>query len=413
MLKKVVYILITIIIITYFFSKEDSNTYEYFKEGEVLEHVNGHKFSGSKQCITCHEDIYNKHIKTAHYLTSTLPSASTIKGIIEAENNSYNIDEHHRYLITERSNFFFQVLINDSLSKKEREDKIDIVIGSGVKGQSFFSWDQNKLYQLQTSYFIPNKQWVNSPGYEKKILAKERQISLNCLECHTTFAKINNSFENKLLKRSIILGVDCERCHGPAARHVEYQNNFPNDSTGKFIVSHDNMSRQQKIDMCALCHSGSKRKIPNKEFHFVLGDTLDNYFYNDFDDYNKIKYRSNLDVHGNQVELLESSKCFQKTETMDCNTCHNSHENQRGNLEYFNSICINCHKLDKQMNCGLSIVKIKNSKKKCIDCHMPEIESNSIKIQKGDSLIKVKVRSHLIKKYKESSKQLSAYIKQL
>lgn len=401
-------------ILLYYFRQKTTNTYEYFKGGETLKHHNGLNFSGSESCISCHEDIYNQHLKTAHYLTSTIPSRNTVRGIKEARSNSYKVGDNHTYFVKEKSNHFFQILVNDSTNKTISEDKIDLVIGSGVKGQSFFSWEKNKLFQIQTSYFVPAKQWVNSPGYENKTLPKERQISLSCLECHATFAKkINETSEKELLKSSFILGVDCERCHGPAAKHVEYQNNFPNDTLGKFIVKQNKLTRQQKMDMCALCHSGSKSKIPKKEFHFVLGDTLSNYLVNDFRSYYKSKFKAKLDVHGNQVELLESSECFKKSTAMDCNTCHSPHTNERGNLENFNNICLNCHKNSKKMNCGLLMDRIKQSNKNCIDCHMPLFESNLIKIQKSDSLIKVKVRSHSIKIYEDSENHLTEYIRKL
>jgi len=33
---------------------------------------NGLEYAGSQTCITCHEDIYNQHLKTAHFNTSQL-----------------------------------------------------------------------------------------------------------------------------------------------------------------------------------------------------------------------------------------------------------------------------------------------------------------------------------------------------
>lgn len=396
------------------YQQKSNYNYEYFAVGQDLEHHNGLKFAGSNACISCHEDIYKLHITSGHYLTSTTATNNTIKGVSEASNSKLKIGKHHSFTINEKQDGFYQTLKNDSLNTIEKEHKIDMVIGSGVKGQSYFSWQEDKLFQLQTSYFVPTKQWINSPGYKEHVIAKPRPISVSCLECHATFAKSaeENKTKYELSKRSIILGVDCERCHGPAKKHVEYQHKFPNDTIGKHIVKQSQLSRQQKMDMCALCHSGSKTKAPNKEFHFVLGDTLDNYLVKDFRDYYRAKYKSTLDVHGNQVELLEASKCFKKTETMDCNTCHSPHANERGNLKMFNAKCISCHS-HKNNDCGLTENTDAHNMNNCIDCHMPLSKSNSLKIQNENGLVQVKVRSHFIQIDKTSKNKIDQYVDSL
>lgn len=423
MMKKIMFFILILIavFVVYVWQKKSIGTYEYFEKGQQLEHFNGLKFSGSDACIPCHEDIYKQHITSAHFLTSTLPSDKTLKGIHQAISDGFKIGKHHSYAIDKKWNGFFQILKNDSLNEIIRQDKIDIVIGSGVKGQSFFSWENDKLFQLQTSYFVPSKKWINSPGYKEELAAKLRPISVSCLECHATFAQTTphkqtkyefNKVKNKFNKKSIIWGVDCERCHGPAAKHVAYQNKFPKDTIGKHIVKQNQLSRQQKMDMCALCHSGSHRKKTNKEFHFVLGDTLDNFVYKDFKSYYKSKYKAAADVHGNQVELLEASKCFEKTATMDCTTCHDAHAKERGNLASFNAKCINCHK-GQDISCGLPATSTAHNTNNCVDCHMPLSKSNAMKIQDNDSLVQVEVRSHLIKIYEPTTDKLNKYINNL
>ena len=56
------------------------------------------------------------------------------------------------------------------------------------------------------------------------------------------------------------MGVDCEKCHGPAARHVEFQTQNPKETIAKFIINPAGFSRQQSLDMCALCHGGRLQK---------------------------------------------------------------------------------------------------------------------------------------------------------
>ena len=73
-------------------------------------------------------------------------------------------------------------------------EKFDIVIGSGVKGPSYLTWKEDKLFQLQASYYPPADIWINSPGYPAQRL--ERPVRDGCLKCHVTFAK-NKDFSGQ------------------------------------------------------------------------------------------------------------------------------------------------------------------------------------------------------------------------
>ena len=42
---------------------------------------------------------------------------------------------------------------------------MDVVLGSGNKGKSFLTWDNNSLFQLQGSFVENPGKWINSPGY--------------------------------------------------------------------------------------------------------------------------------------------------------------------------------------------------------------------------------------------------------
>jgi len=47
------------------------------KENPVAEPDTG--YAGSQSCMNCHKDIYAEHLKTAHYLSSAIASAQSIK----------------------------------------------------------------------------------------------------------------------------------------------------------------------------------------------------------------------------------------------------------------------------------------------------------------------------------------------
>lgn len=103
--------------------------------------------------------------------------------------------------------------------------RFDIVTGSGAKGQSFMSWRGDKLFQLPITYFTTAAQWSNSPGFPSDRVMIDRPITSRCMECHVTFAERiseDGKEPEEFSKTNIIYGVDCEKCHGPAAEHVAF-----------------------------------------------------------------------------------------------------------------------------------------------------------------------------------------------
>ena len=265
------------------------------------------------------------------------------------------------------------------------------------------------MFQLPVSYFTPANSWMNSQGYSSSEVNFNRVITLRCLECHTTYVQTDASKKkenpHKLSQDKIILGIGCERCHGPAQKHVSFQTENPTEKVGKYIINPRKMSSFQQMNSCGLCHAGPAKSI-RPEFTFEAGDTLDKFF--DL----PVLVDSSADVHGNQYQLISASKCFLKSAGMNCSTCHNTHNNERGNLALFSSRCITCHSEEKHTMCSMKN-KIGNSiKSNCIDCHMPNNPSKNLIMQNTsfETPIPAMVRTHLIKIYPEESKKIIDYI---
>ena len=366
-------------------------------------HYNGDKFAGSESCMQCHSDIYEDHINTAHHKTSEWPDDTSIKGSFKPPSNLLRLNNIDYYMVRKGGDFY-QIGKSKDKNQEISSSKIDIVIGSGTKGQSYLSWDSDKLYQIQTSYFTISNSWVNSPGYPNEQFV--RATSDECLKCHLTFAQ-NTDFEgrgNQYLKETLFLGVECERCHGPSEKHVDYHLQNPdNQKIAEYMPSIKNFSRQQRLDACAQCHGGLRNnKIKGNPFEFVIGDTLENYsrnYYNTVSNYD-------LDVHGNQFGLLQNSKCFKNSEDLDCTTCHNPHKNERGKISLFNKICMDCHISENQpiSLCKGEINEVEKLQNNCVSCHMPLIPSKSMKVRLDQNSDEkpILVRSHLIKVYPKS-----------
>jgi hypothetical protein len=366
------------------------------------------KFAGSKTCANCHRDIYNKHLFTEHHLTSAPATEKNILGSFEAGKNVFEFDPFTNVTMEKRDSGFFQVEYNNG--NKVREGRFDIVIGSGRKGQSYLSWIKNKLVQLPITYFSPEQQWSNSPGYPPHTVAFYRPITSRCLECHSTyFEKVSDpskKFED-FDRDKIIFAVDCEKCHGPAAEHVTFHTENPSVKEAKFIINPGKLSRERLLDLCALCHGGALTKT-KPSFQFQAGDTLSNYFSLQ----TAVQNADNIDVHGNQFGLLSLSKCFTIGKAT-CISCHNVHENENGRNEIFSQRCISCHSEGHGKLCKMTKEIGSSITQNCIDCHMPKQLSHAVAVylQGAEAPTPALMRTHYIKTYPTETEKILTLLK--
>ena len=342
-------------------------------------------YVGDDKCLSCHEK-QRTFLNTAHHLSSREASAASIAGSFAPGKNILKTPlEELSYRMEARPDGFFQTGIlgipPDTISVSQR---FDLVIGSGRKGQTYLYWDKDdRLFQLPVSYWTGVASWVNSPGYGDRSLDFSRPVVPRCLECHSSFfdAVTDAGVPNRYRRTGYTLGISCERCHGPGQQHAA-------DGNGP-IVNPAKLPRDRQLALCSLCHGGiGVEKAP--AFSFVAGNALEDFLKLEAPKENEV-----LDVHGNQVALLERSKCF-KSSAMTCLTCHDVHVRQR-EVTNFSEKCLTCHKVE---SCGLFPKRGRAIVGKCVDCHLPNQTSNVIVSTHDGTRIAPKVRNHWIKVYR-------------
>ena len=400
-------IVLVVFLLTKCIDKQKEETAEKSETPGARPRADWSQYAGSASCAACHKNVYEDHMKTAHYLTSQPASAKFIKGSFDSGKNSFVFNNRVTVMMEKQQDSFYQVAYLNGEEKHRRQ--FDIVVGSGTKGQSYLNWSKNALFQLPITFFTPAQQWSNSPGYPDKVVFN-RPITSRCLECHSTYVQTisDSKAEPELFDRGrIVYGVDCEKCHGPAAKHVEFQKNHPTDTAGDHIINPRNLSRQQNLDLCALCHGGRLNKT-KPSFGFIVGDKLTDYF--SFDTVGRNV--ADIDVHGNQFGLLAASKCFQGSE-MTCTSCHNPHKNEKGKLEVMSTRCRSCHSSEHGKLCKMTATIGSAINKNCIDCHMPKQASRSIAVllQESRGPTPVLMRTHLIKIYPDETKKFLSRLK--
>lgn len=360
-------------------------------------------YAGIDACAECHAERVVEFKKTAHFRTSALPTQDTIEGSFDQGKNLLLTSNRNLWFEMEaRQDRFVQSLhVRRGAEVRKSAEPFAFVIGSGRHGQSYLAWAEDKLYQLPVGYFRRLGGWANTPGQIDGYVNR-RPIYPRCLECHSTFftstatgALTVAMFDPRYKKTDYLLGVTCERCHGPGNAHIEHHRKTPGKLVGEKIKNPRDLPHAAGLAVCGQCHAGIGTP-KRRSFSFRPGDPLDAHL--------------NLDMRGgqtqghaaNQLARLARSACFKKSKTMTCFDCHNPHEappaDPASALKAQSQKCSKCH-------ASKPCRRLRNPAKgpdtaACIDCHMPFREDPSIAIQTAQETVHPKIRDHRIGIYR-------------
>lgn len=371
--------------------------------------LRGTEYAEPSSCISCHRSITDNYQETSHFHTSSAFDVSNVD-TTDVQKKVFRFSDHLKVQIEKRGNKIYQVSFSDETELEARP--FDVVFGSGEKAQTYGYWSKNGLFQLPLSYYTTIESWANSPGFPADRPNFQRAIVSRCLECHSSFAdhKLVKtgplSVNKEVVEGSVLYGIDCQRCHGPAAEHVQFHRDNPDEKVARFMTTFKELSRQQKIDQCAVCHSGNDQLTQRSTFEFQPGDTLANFYYPQYTSGTKED-----DVHGKQLQMMAASACFIKSD-MNCSTCHNPHKSGKELTEVLIQKCKNCHQtVEHPQLSGAGSALLSN----CIDCHMPLQESRQISFQVNGSTQKEPylLRNHKIGIYEAESKRVLRYLETL
>jgi hypothetical protein len=361
-------------------------------------------YVGDARCFSCHKNISQTYQLTGHHLTSQLPTSSSVHGsfrndsnILTIVNPAQSVEPGLQFRMESRKDGFFETARSGWNSEVfQRTERIDLVTGSGARGQTYLYWQGDRLFELPGSYWTDGHRWINSPGYINGTAEFSRAVNPACLECHATYIRAlsNDPSTNRYDRGSLNVGISCESCHGPGANHVQLETKHEterNESAPLGILNPANFSRDRKVDLCAECHNGIQRKALAPTFSYLPGRPLSEYF--------KLLPSPDVehpDVHGNQVGLLQKSKCYRSSEKMNCTICHDVHTTEHSAASY-SLKCLACH---QWQSCGMSKQmdhnKLVNG---CVDCHMPIEETNVIASDTAGQVVHAKMRNHWIRIY--------------
>jgi hypothetical protein len=353
-------------------------------------------FVGDAACGECHQGRSDSYLSTAHHRTSRLATSDAIAGRFTAgENRLRTFNPQLSFVMEARNGQYFETAVRNRPGHPTKQtEPINLVIGSATKGQTYLYWKGSALYELPVSYWTELRRWVNSPGYVDGSADFERPVTPRCLECHATyFEQISVApSDNHFSRNNFILGISCERCHGPGLLHIQRHLGNPRTSKQNDPLPPIGLARERQIDICAQCHGGVGRSLA-PAFSFRPGETLSSYVALE-----QLGALKEVDVHGNQVALLKRSRCFQSSPGLTCSTCHDVHSRERPAASY-SAQCLSCH---EQKQCGAYAKLGPTISGNCVDCHMPVQQSNLLVLDTDEGRLKAKVRNHWIRVYPNS-----------
>jgi hypothetical protein len=374
----------------------------------------GEQYAGSASCMKCHKNIADNYLHSAHFRTSRLATQATISGSFLPDSNTVAFNDSIKVVMEKHADGLYQASYTHG--KLTQQHRFDIIFGS-KRAETYFFWKDNEAHELPMTYYKSLHKWANSPGgYYGDSVNFSRVIATRCFECHSSYVKnlpdtTGNGYKTTLYdKSSMILGVDCERCHGPGAEHVNFQTENPAEKQAKYMVKISALTRARRMDLCSVCHAGNSYVMTRPTFDFKPGDTLSNYI-NGASTHRFIDV-TKMDVHGNQVKLLTSSKCFISSK-IECATCHTVHDSGVKSVLAWSQHCTTCHSEANHNFCKMANAIGPAITTNCVDCHMPVKSSQTIVINGAGkpSTPPFLARTHLIAIYPEETKKIMEMLK--
>jgi len=364
---------------------------------ETKKDIRGEQYADTQSCLKCHGDIVSDYKQHAHFRASTVVDPQHTIDAFNLPLDTFVFNQGTKVGVEKRNNGLYQVAYVGG--KEMKAEKIDVVFGAGKSAYTFAFWYGNQLMQHPLNYLTKQQEWVNSPGFPTDQIYFGRPIITKCIACHGSFVtkKLVQvagqlQIEEEFVKESLLPGIDCQRCHGPAAAHVAFHEAHPEEKEPHEMMPFKTLSRSQRVATCAVCHSGGNALSLTSNFFFKPGDTL--YNLPDYSDFTG----EDPDVHGKQNQLLQASKCYQLS-NMDCQSCHSVHRQEQADLAVYSQKCMQCHQEVKHERLSLQEKAVVS--KNCIDCHMPIKSSTLIGFQKNNSKDQYpyQVRTHHIAVY--------------
>jgi|SRR5690348_1668635 cytochrome c554/c'-like protein len=322
-------------------------------------------FVGTKECARCHAKIAATQTETPMAIAASLAVDSTA------------LREHDR-LLQQAGPYTFTISKDEAARTYTVSDGAHSIseplgwaFGLGNKGQTYVFQRNGAFYESRMSFFRSLQGLDLTPGHSPKtppILDQalgqrlDPETVRRCFGCHTTAATTRAGFNPSRL----VLGVDCEACHGPGGKHSELMDDEKNAAGRQAIFDPRSLGPVAQVDFCGACHRTS---------------------YDVFETKTKGVERVRF-----QPYRLEESRCWgDGDKRLTCIACHDPHQPLNHDSASYDEKCLTCHASSRSQKRtpGHPGKACPVAAKNCVTCHMPQVPLPSMHAPFTDHRIRI------------------------
>ena len=340
------------------------------------------KYVGKEACRSCHADIYDSFLETGMGRSFGLADLHRSKADWSGHELVYDekLDLYYQAFTQDSALFVREFRLENGDTVHQRVVQISYIVGSGQHTNSHLMNINGFVYQMPMTYYTQKGRWDLPPGFEDGNNSRfTRTIQTECMTCHNAYPTQVPGAEHKYIK--VQEGIDCERCHGPGALHVQEKlaGNIIDTSKGPdySIVNPKRLPVTLQMSVCQRCHmQGNAVLKPGKTFFdfkpgMMLEDVVSVFLPRYEGD------QSNFTMASHPDRMMQSD-CFKKSgEQLSCISCHNPHKSiEITPSVHYNNACGACH--TDSDPCSLPMGQRLNAQNNCVSCHMPKSGTSDI-----------------------------------
>lgn len=322
------------------------------------------EYVGEDTCAKCHGGIAATQRMTPMFQATSRPSESAL--LINHAQLPFS-EPGYSYVLSRQPNES-RFLVKDAT--REISAPIGWAFGMGKVAQTYVLKRNNQYLEGRLTYYTGLMALGITPGHSAETPSDieaalgqpiDSETVTRCFGCHTTGSTTSGKFDPD----HATLGLICEACHGPGAKHVAAISSGQLELAKKSIFSSMELSPVDSVDFCGACHrtpadvaAFSNRGITTLRF---------------------------------QPYRLERSLCWgQKGDArITCVACHDPHKPLVQESSAYDPKCLKCHASMGSSASSPLLPGCTVAAKDCTSCHMPKYEIPAVHASFTDHYIRI------------------------